>query len=284
MKNRLYLVCGVLLVAALGGLLWWSPWVPREPVYDGHPLAFWLTNSSSMADKLVIADSNAVPFLIKALTRDSWVGAAYYRKWLWPQMPPSIQRSLPPPPDNWVARCHAAALLNSQHEKRAIPAFIRALKEDDNPQVRLLAARYLGELANTNDKSVVVALTAALNDTHKAVRYRATVALSALGQLSYASSLVRFRRDGREFGSIRWSEEMTLLGGMRAAAEAAGDAGAAKGDHLLFGASRVRLIHADGGSEVHDFAQESRKGQFKNPELAPGDIIDFGIRSPWSSK
>jgi hypothetical protein len=283
MKNRFYLAGGVLVVAAAA--LWvWSPRLPREPVYDGRPLAFWLTNSSPLADKLVIADSNAVPFLIKALRRDSWVGAAYYRKWLCPQLPPYMQRSFPPPPDNWVARCHAAALLNSQHEKRAIPAFIRALKEDDNPRVRLLAARYLGELATVSDKSVVVALKTALNDTNNTVRYRATVSLSALAESPYASSLVRFRRDGREFGGIPWSEEMTLLGGMRAAAEAAGDPGAAKGDHPLFGTSRVRVIHADGRSEVHDLTQEARKGQFKNPELAPGDIIEFGIRYPWSSR
>ena len=32
MKNRLYLVCGGLVVAAAGGLLSRSPWVPREPV------------------------------------------------------------------------------------------------------------------------------------------------------------------------------------------------------------------------------------------------------------
>ena len=29
MRNRLYLLGGVLLVATVGGLLWWSPWEPR---------------------------------------------------------------------------------------------------------------------------------------------------------------------------------------------------------------------------------------------------------------
>ena len=42
MKNRVYLACGVLLVAAMGGLLWWSPWEPREPIYRGRPLRAWL--------------------------------------------------------------------------------------------------------------------------------------------------------------------------------------------------------------------------------------------------
>jgi HEAT repeat protein len=32
MKNRLYLAVGVLVFAAVGGLLWLSPW---EPAYDG---------------------------------------------------------------------------------------------------------------------------------------------------------------------------------------------------------------------------------------------------------
>jgi hypothetical protein len=40
MKNRLYLVIGGLLVAAVGGLMWWAVWPvfrprPAEPVYEG---------------------------------------------------------------------------------------------------------------------------------------------------------------------------------------------------------------------------------------------------------
>jgi hypothetical protein len=39
MKKRRYLVPGVLLVAALGGLVWWAPLQRRQPVCGGSDWA-----------------------------------------------------------------------------------------------------------------------------------------------------------------------------------------------------------------------------------------------------
>jgi hypothetical protein len=181
MKVRLYLVLGILLVAAVGGLLWWAPWEARqvpEPVYDGKPLSYWLTNQMSVQmQKEIIGDSNAVPFLIKAVKQDKWFGAAYYRKWLWPKLPPVIQRHLAKDAGNPVARHNATIYLGNRHEKQAIPALVRAVKEDGVASVRATAAWSLGTLATKEDKTAVAALTEALKDKYAFVCQAATNAL-----------------------------------------------------------------------------------------------------------
>jgi hypothetical protein len=186
MKNRLYLVCGVLLVAALG-LLWWSPWEPPEPVYDGKPLSYWLITGAPAATRppaSLFSDSNAVPFLIEAIRRDSWFGATIYRKRLWPKLPATIQRCLPPPPAAANAgdiRCYAAAILKNMGPmaKPAIPALVRALKEDDDHNVRHRAVESLWDLRDTNgDSTVSAALVRALRqDEDPRVRYSAADSL-----------------------------------------------------------------------------------------------------------
>jgi hypothetical protein len=124
MKNRVHIVLGVLLVAAVGGLLWWSPCEPRdppEPVYDGKPIGHWLVYGSRQVETVselvrldqdplmvhsfsenkpanwqqrLFADSNAVPFLIKGLRRDTWFGAALYRKQVWPCIRAGSEQSI----------------------------------------------------------------------------------------------------------------------------------------------------------------------------------------------
>ncbi len=61
---------------------------------------------------------------------------------------------------------------------------------------------------------------------------------------------------------------------MRAAANAAGDAGAAIGDHPLFGARYVGLVHVDGQKHRYDLVKILKDPQM-DPRLAPGDVIDF---------
>jgi hypothetical protein len=48
-KQRVHLLLAAFLVAAVSGLVLWSPWMqrqPEEPVYRGHHLSYWLTNAS----------------------------------------------------------------------------------------------------------------------------------------------------------------------------------------------------------------------------------------------
>jgi HEAT repeat protein len=199
-KKRLYLVLGVLLIAAVGGAAWQAlrpvPKPTPEPGYHGfvflpranngpqlrvlssvpesHPLSFWLTNEVIIPDKLRVGDSNAVPFLVRALKRDSWFGAAVYRKQVWPHLPTEIQKHLPPPPvDNQAskARATAAELLGQMGPmaKPAIPALIRTSRGDDNRWVRENAALALGNLGG-GDRAAMAALTEAFSDKDEGVR------------------------------------------------------------------------------------------------------------------
>ena len=193
--NRWPVVCGVLLVVALAGLLWWSPREPRqrpEPVYDGQPLSYWLTNLLSDAPAVGLhghyyhpspgSDTNAVPFLIKALKQDSWFGAAIYRKQVWRKLPSAIQKHLPQPADSPRMRTTAVFFL-SQNGPMAMPAvaaLIRASKEDDDAAVRRSAAWALRW--GKGNSNVVTALTGALKDRNAKARSCAVYGLGRIGQ------------------------------------------------------------------------------------------------------
>jgi HEAT repeat protein len=207
MKNWLYVVGGVLVFAALGWATWEAMRQPREPVYEGHPISYWIAPPIAGAAytppppeaawvRQVIGDANAVPFLIKALKRDSWVGATYYRKWLWPKLPPSIQSHLPPPSGGRdAARMHVvnAAILLLQMgpiAKPAIPALVLTLKEDENANVRTWAAAALSNLGK-GDKTATAALTEALKDKASPVRAWATNALRKIDPEAAAKAGVK---------------------------------------------------------------------------------------------
>ena len=182
MKNRLSLVLGVLLLTALG----WATWqavrpTPPEPVYARNPLSYWLTNFSVFRvdtnlrvlhvniepPQRLFHDTNAVPFLINALKRDNWIGAAVYRKQVWPNLPPAIREHVSPPPpgDPYVRRTAATFLLQfGPLAKPAIPSLIRALKDEDDWQVRTDAAILLGWIGEGNG-AAVAALAGAFEDT-----------------------------------------------------------------------------------------------------------------------
>jgi HEAT repeat protein len=184
MKNRLYLVLGALLLAALGWATWQALRQPPEPVHDGKPLSFLLTNYTPAAYRRLEADSNAIPFLIEALKRDRWFGAAYYRKSVWPKLPAAIREHLPPPPaDNQLRRANAVAVLGRMGPmaEPAIPTLIRTLKEVDESSIRAYAAIALGSLGKGNS-NVIPALTEAVKeDKDFDVRMHAVAALGYVG-------------------------------------------------------------------------------------------------------
>jgi hypothetical protein len=193
---------GVLLVAALGWAVWqaWRqpPRVrqpPRalEPVYNGMPISCWMIQPRTRdfyilgpslyePPSSLLRDSNAVPFLIRGLRRDSSLGATWYRKWVWANLPPLIQRRLPQPVENSTGtRTNAATLLGLMGPiaKPAIPALIQTLQQDDSPEVRQAAAAALGR-PGYQDKIIAAALNQALQDTDARVRFSAAKALRSI--------------------------------------------------------------------------------------------------------
>jgi hypothetical protein len=196
--KRLPVVLGILLVAAVGWATWQALRQTRQtkPVYNGKPLSCWLswfaTDYSLPESHSLFQDTNAVPFLIKALKRDSWFGAAIYRKQVWPKLPQPIQKHLPRPADNHSIRTHAADLLAGMGlvAKPSIPSLIRALKEDDDSVVRLYAAMALGYIG-IRDSNVVTALIGALNDKDAMVRQFATTALDQLDPKAAAKAGIK---------------------------------------------------------------------------------------------
>jgi hypothetical protein len=206
----LYLLCSVLLVGVVAGVLWWSPWEPREPVYDGKPLTYWLDRTAtptnipllvptSMATRhwypayptamhavprsvwidLVRHDSsNAVPFLVRALRQDTSLGAATYREWLWPRLPPPLRQHLPSPSRS-VNRPRTAAFLLSdmgREAKPAVPALIGELKKNSDDIVRIETVWALWQIGH-GDTNVTAALFWALQDKSRVVRMYVTNAL-----------------------------------------------------------------------------------------------------------
>jgi HEAT repeat protein len=182
-------VCGVLVVAAVGGLLWWAVAQPREPVYDGRSLSYWLRQrppipsvrpfTAKRLPQALLDDTNALPFLITALNGEgAWLHRTYLRIWL--GIGP-ITRFVPEPVVPFIIRVNAARLLGHMGgaAKPATPALVRALRADDSGPVREFAGWALGECGE-GDRTVVAALTEALGDGVWAVRDAATNALLKL--------------------------------------------------------------------------------------------------------
>ena len=231
--KRWPVVGGVLVVAAVGALLWWSPWEPREPVYEGKPLTYWLSADRRIPESL-FADSNAVPFLLEALKLDRWFGAAVYRRHVWPKLPPSIQTHLPAPPDNDARIFMAGFVLEKMGPmaKPATPTLIRALTHGE-PSVKGGAFRLLNQI-DKGDKVVVAALTGWLTNKDSAVREAGTNALlrfdpGAALQAGVPTSCV----------VLRAAEDLLIQGSVRSAV---GDA-LAHGDNRVIAAWRASVSH-----------------------------------------
>jgi HEAT repeat protein len=184
--KRWPVVGGVLLVAALGWAAWQTLRQPREPIYEGETLSYWLSRNAYTPTHFrqsVLSDSNVVPFLVTALTRDAPAIASAYRKGF-SNLPEWIERLLPAPSRDYArVRRGAAAYLRELGPvaKPAIPDLIRTLKEHATRDARSCAAMALGGIGK-GDSSVTVALIGALKDTNWWVRSDATRALGQIGE------------------------------------------------------------------------------------------------------
>ena len=134
-KRRLVWVAAGL--AVLGGACrYFFPRNP-EPTYQGKPLSFWLGQegqSSQKTEREMIAavqaiGPRAVPFLVNAITRESFGTRGFYRA-MWIKLPLWAQLRLPPPKPGQVDRWRAIRALRSMGPaaEPAVPDLIRTFR------------------------------------------------------------------------------------------------------------------------------------------------------------
>ena len=275
MKNRVYPLLGVLLVAAVGGLLWWSPREPREPVYEGKPIGYWLarhdatissTRQLSIAlgqddyrfPKGMATDSNAIPFLIEALKRkDTALREAYLKAYMrmWPRIPLSIRGRLSEPVLASVVRGNAVGFLSRMGPmaKPAVPGLIRALKE--NADDRGGVAWALGNIA-IGDRRAMAALTEVAKGKDVNVRQTATAALWKISPEAAAKVL----REDESAQARAWAARILVYAG--------------KGDETAIGALSAALNDRD------DNVRREATNSFKQIDAEAAAIAGIKMPSP----
>ena len=189
MRKRVYIVLSALLLAVVGLATWEGLRKhEREPVYNGKPVSYWIERSgeykvvasTDLLSARIIpeADSNAAPFLIKALERqDSSLRRAYFLTWR--RLPYWAWKRLPTPIVARNIRESAAATLGrvGVGAEGAIPALIRAARGDESALVRAIAINSLARIGN-EEKVVRLALIEGLHDKDAFVQYAAVEALA----------------------------------------------------------------------------------------------------------
>jgi HEAT repeat protein len=196
-SKRLRIALAILTFAGLGLLVL----RPLEPRYGGKPISYWIDRSGLIGEatdepvfdwmRFPKLDSNAVPFLAQALRRGDERSGPAYRN-LWRRSPFWLQGLLPRSLQGSYVRLYAVIeLVNlGKDAKPAIPALVRALKGNGDPNVREYAALALGRI-DTQNKIVREALISALNDNDFMVRLLATNALSGIAPEAAAKAGVK---------------------------------------------------------------------------------------------
>jgi hypothetical protein len=217
MAKRWPVVCGVLLVAGLGWATWQALRQPPEPVYEGKPISYWLAPPvGAIGDGVIFppkgmaTDSNAIPFLVEALNRQSTPFEKAYAI-VWPKLSVSLRRRLGQPANPPYGREAAAMALGSMGTlaQPVMPALVRALN-DRQPAVRRAAAYALGELGR-EDETMVTALRAALSDNSEEVRVYAAVSLAQLGHKDRTTINALVAALGAESGWLRFRATNALM-------------------------------------------------------------------------
>jgi hypothetical protein len=170
--------------AVLAGVAWLTLLQSRGPVYEGRPLNYWLrhptrtpvTNSPFLGLVAITfpkVDSNAVPFLTKALEQADGPIDQLYRT-IWSKLSPRLRNRLPMPVFPGEVRAHAADILTymGTNAQSAIPALIRVMKSEASEGARFSAATCLLAVG-AGDPRVWAAFREALDDKSEGVRYLA---------------------------------------------------------------------------------------------------------------
>ena len=220
-KRRIWI--GVLAALLAGGVVWLMlvlvlprpkelvvvPLWPKDLVYDGHRLSWWLTNSVMPREIQWQIDSKAAPYLVYVMARrDGW-----WRK-VYTNLPAAFKNRIPSPSPAALTSARAAWLLGRVQpaSPQTVRALIRVVQKDDDIQVRLSAIESLGSVANGNEEAV------ARTDTSDFVRTIATRTLGATGSTNRLAiqTLIQLATNS---ASIQWvrSEAISALGNLHLA-------------------------------------------------------------------
>jgi HEAT repeats len=202
-KRGRIMIIAVVFVTMTGALAWRVLERPRNPVYDGKNLGEWLKNPGFVATNdgtnaveamyIPSMDSNAIPYLVSVVeSKNGRLHQEYPQLWL--KMPPALRDRMPKPDysDFDDVRTVAMEVLGKMgtNAKPAVPALVRALKEDKNEDIRFAAATALG-LIGTNDERATSGLVAALKDEDLIVRDTAADALEQVDPKAAAKAGVK---------------------------------------------------------------------------------------------
>lgn len=191
---------------AIASLEGHAPAAGGEPNFQGKPVSYWIERlaqqTSGAGDTnrgvspytaLERLGSRAVPYLIKALQSDDenmrfvvglWLepGEAQEQETAFSLAEADIQALVETLRDSrGDVRRSAAAALGRPEAGGAVPALASLLERDPDKDVRIAAAKSLGQIG-PDAKPTVPALEAALKDPLASVRFAAFEALQALGE------------------------------------------------------------------------------------------------------
>lgn len=179
---RRYWYASLAVVATFLGVAVWLGVPPREPIYQGRAISYWIDNAGRGFFETTYfpqVDSNAIPYLTSALRRHTGPLPGIYAT-VRLRSPAMIQKHLPNPttPIDWLVRANAAEALGSvgTNSPPAVSGLLRALKTDNVAIVRLRAVEALQNVGHGNPE-VVKAIIAALKDRAPEVRDAAGDAL-----------------------------------------------------------------------------------------------------------
>jgi hypothetical protein len=150
--NRKHLLITGAVITVLAGALWLIQ-SSKEPIYEGKPISYWIyarqktplynaPGSKSFDSRSVSfprVDSNAIPYLLAALTQEESRWERNYRQlFLW--MPRFAQRCFPEPRQqaDEMTRLVVSVVLGrmSALSTNAIAALVQVLRQDESDFVR----------------------------------------------------------------------------------------------------------------------------------------------------
>ena len=180
-KKRLIWI-GVLAAVLAAGAVWLLlvavPPQPRDLVYGGQRLSWWLTNSSIPQNILQQIDSNAAPYLTQVLARRN----AWWRK-IYTNLPATLKNRIPPPFSTPYTASRAAWLLSrtGPGSPQTVRALIHAAQKDEDIQARVSAIDALGDVAPGNEEAVAAVLNVAQTDPADFAKIAAVRSLARIG-------------------------------------------------------------------------------------------------------